>query len=261
MVGGLIQSAGAGVPGSSFTGTHRTKRRHGWRLASSNELEGGPGQSEIPGVRGLAKSAPALKSLALARSGCHENWVGFRFFALPVQLAAGPRTQVAESELLTPELVDTEVAESALEGLEYRAERVQDRARKLLASGSSQEDFSDLGFGSAAVFARSPQDLPALLRLADQLERLARDQAGERALVWQCADCGTRYAVPLGLVRQVSIRCERCSRPVELTPGRALGEEALIDPVQSAINSVRRSLAEFFREAMARSWPVWVSRR
>lgn len=188
--------------------------------------------------------------------------MGFRFFALPVHLAAGPRTKVAAGELLTPELHGSgpsdEVLDSALEGMEYRAERVRDRARKLLGTGSPQEDFSALGFGPAAAFARSPQDLPALLRLADQLEKLARDKAGERALVWQCADCGTRYAVPLGLVRQVSIRCERCSRAVELTPGRAVGEEALIDPVQSAVNSARRSLAEFFREAMARGWSVWV---
>jgi len=200
--------------------------------------------------------------------------VGYRFFALPVHLSAGPRTSLAASDLLTPDAPippsgpgvsghldsGSEIADRAFEGMEYRAERVQDRARKLLVPGAPQEDFSKLGFGSAAVFARSPQDLPALLRLADQLERQARDKAGERALVWQC-ECGTRYAVPLGLVRRVSIRCERCSRPVELTPGRAVGEEALIDPIQSAINAARRSLADFFREAMARGWSVWVYRQ
>lgn len=189
-----------------------------------------------------------------------------------MHLTTGPRKPVTGDELLTPGAVSLPLPSSASmaedelerrtwEGLEYRDERAPDRARKLLASPEALTDFNHLGFGPAAVFARSPQDLPAMLRLADQLDKLAKDKAGERALVWQCSDCGTRYAVPLGLVRRVSIRCERCTRPVDLTPGRSMGEEALLDPLQNAVNANRRSLAEFFREAMARGWPIWVYRQ
>lgn len=149
--------------------------------------------------------------------------------------------------------------ERALENMEYRAERVRDRANGLLATEDLTQNFTPQGLGRAAIFARSPQDLPALLRLADLLEKFAREKAGEQALVWQC-ECGTRYAVPVALVRQVSIRCERCSRPVDLSPGRAIAEESLIDPVQGAVNAARKGLASFFREAMARGWPVWVYR-
>ena len=187
--------------------------------------------------------------------------MGFRFVALPGhQLVAHPQTLPA-AERLEPELPPLqEAVERALAGAEFRDVKAKDRLRSLLEGdkrpllGSPGE-----GFGPSAVFAQPPQDLPALLRLADELETLARREAGERALVWKCAECGARYAVPLALARSVSIRCERCGSAVELNPGRSLGEESLIDPFLGAVNSARHALSHFFREAMARGWPVLVS--
>ena len=164
-------------------------------------------------------------------------------------------------ERLEPELPPLqEAVERALSGAEYRDVRARDRLRSLLHGdkpptlGSPGE-----GFGPSALFAQPPEDLPALLRLADELEGLARREAGERALVWKCSECSARYAVPLALVRAVSIRCERCGSAVELNPGRSLGEESLIDPFLGAVNTARYGLAAFFREAMARGWPVLVA--
>jgi len=111
------------------------------------------------------------------------------------------------------------------------------------------------------LFARPPMDLPAILRMADQLEALAAAEEGERALVWKCQRCSTRYAVPLGLVRDVSIRCERCGEPVSLRRERSTGEEALVDPMQGAVNLTRRRLAAFLRESMASGWPVLVAQQ
>jgi hypothetical protein len=56
----------------------------------------------------------------------------------------------------------------------------------------------------------------------------------------------------------VAIRCERCGESVELNPSRSLGEESLLDPLLAAVNLTRRNLAAFFRESMARGWPVLV---
>src|SRR4051812_1261662 len=132
--------------------------------------------------------------------------------------------------------------------------RARDRVRSLLSKDTVESDVS-------AVFAQPPTDLPALLRMADQLETLARSQEGERALVWKGAECATRYAAPVAPVRQVSILCERCQKPVDLHTGKSVGEESLLDPFQGSVNEVRRELAGFFREAMARGWPVLVSNR
>jgi DNA-directed RNA polymerase subunit RPC12/RpoP len=110
------------------------------------------------------------------------------------------------------------------------------------------------------MFAQPPVDLPAMLRMADNLDKLAREESGERALVWRCSNCGTRYAVPVALVRNVAIRCERCGESVELNAARSTGEESLLDPFVGEVNAARRRLATFFREAMARGWPVLVCR-
>lgn len=152
------------------------------------------------------------------------------------------------------------VLDRALSGAEFRDMRARDRIRSLLVN----ERVTRLGppgpdFGPSVVFAQPPEDLPALLRLADQLETLAQQDEGERALVWKCPGCGTRYAVPVALVRDVAIRCERCDAAVDLSTQTALGEESLVDPIRGAANAVRHELAHFFREAMARGWPVLVS--
>jgi len=93
------------------------------------------------------------------------------------------------------------------------------------------------------VFAKPPQDLPAILRLAAPLTADAH------------------VPVPLGLVRDVSIRWERCGEPVSLRRERSTGEEALVDPMQGAVNLSRRRLAAFLRESMASGWPVLVAQQ
>ncbi|RKG85843.1 hypothetical protein [Corallococcus terminator] len=187
--------------------------------------------------------------------------MAFRFLAIPAHRLVDFPNTLPDDERLEPELPPVhEAVERALAGAEFRDLRARDRMRALLqgdqppALGSPGK-----GFGPSAVFAKPPQDLPALLRLADELEDMARREAGERALVWKCGQCNARYAVPVALVRQVSIRCERCGTPVELSSQQSLGEEALIDPFQGAVNTSRHELATFFREAMARGWPVLVS--
>lgn len=154
-----------------------------------------------------------------------------------------------------------EAVEHALSGAEFRDFRARDRLRSLLQTdaASAPHGAPDKRHGPSAIFAQPPNDLPALLRMADQLEMLAKQEEGERALVWKCTECGTRYAVPVALVRQVSIRCERCTRSVELSLSRCLGEESLLDPFRGSVNEARMQLAAFFREAMARGWPVLVS--
>jgi hypothetical protein len=159
--------------------------------------------------------------------------------------------------MLEPQLPTEEgLVERALTGAEFRNMRARDQVRALLRSEEAR--LADNG-ERAAVFAQPPTDLPAVLRLADQLDGLAKDEEGERALVWRCGECMTRYAVPIHLVRPVSIRCERCGQPVELRVEKSLGEEALLDPYRANVNVCRRQLANFFRESMARGWPVLVS--
>jgi hypothetical protein len=186
--------------------------------------------------------------------------VSYRFFALPAHRLAAAPAPLPEDDIFAPELPHQPgEVEQALAGAEFRDTRAPDWLRGLF-SGDHTPPYGPpgAGYGHSAVFARPPRDLPALLRLADQLETLARQQSGERAMVWVC-ECGTRYAVPVALVRPVSIRCERCTRPVDLIVSRSIGEEQLIDPLPAAVNARRHKLATFFREAMARGWPVLVS--
>jgi hypothetical protein len=186
--------------------------------------------------------------------------VGYRFFAMPAHgLVAAPALLPTEG-MLTPDLPHQPgEVEQALAGAEFRDMRARDWLRSLL-TGDRPPPYGPAGegYGRSAIFAQPPRDLPALLRLADQLETLARQQAGERALVWVC-ECGTRYAVPVALARPVSIRCERCSKPVELVMSKSIGEEQLLDPLPAAVNARRMKMAAFFREAMARNWPVLVT--
>ncbi|HEX4621125.1 MAG TPA: hypothetical protein VH208_06095 [Myxococcaceae bacterium] len=186
--------------------------------------------------------------------------MGYRFFAMPGHRIAAAPAPLPTEEMLTPDLPHQPgEVEQALAGAEFRDVRARDWLRGLL-TGDRPPAYGPPGegFGRSAVFAQPPRDLPALLRLADQLETLAKQQAGERALVWVCA-CGTRYAVPVALARPVSIRCERCGNPVELVMSKSVGEEQLLDPLPAAVNARRMKLAAFFREAMARNWPVLVT--
>ncbi|WNG45906.1 hypothetical protein F0U60_18655 [Archangium minus] len=187
--------------------------------------------------------------------------MGFRFIAIPGHRVVAHPQSLPSDERLEPELPPLqEAVERAFAGAEFRDVKAKDRVRALLQGDRPPNLGSPgSGFGPSAVFAQPPQDLPALLRLADELESLAKREAGERALVWKCSECNARYAVPVALARSVSIRCERCGTPVELNPQRSLGEESLIDPFLGAVNGARRELAAFFREAMARGWPVLVA--
>lgn len=115
----------------------------------------------------------------------------------------------------------------------------------------------DAASGSPGVLAKPPNDLPALLRTADQLLTIARQEAGERATLWRC-ECGSRYAVPVSLMRPVSIRCERCGRTLDLDP--AVGTTQIEDPETAELNDYRRTVSAFFKEAMARGWPVLVAK-
>jgi DNA-directed RNA polymerase subunit RPC12/RpoP len=187
--------------------------------------------------------------------------MGFRFVAIPGHRVVAHPQSLPSDERLEPELPPLqEAVERALASAEFRDVKAKDRLRSLL-QGDRQPTLGSPGPGQgpSAVFAQPPHDLPAMLRLADELESLAKREAGERALVWNCGECGARYAVPLALARSVSIRCERCGGPVELNPARSVGEESLIDPFLGTVNSARYALASFFREAMARGWPVLVS--
>lgn len=186
--------------------------------------------------------------------------MGYRFFAVPGHLLSGAQSLEGAPELLEPEAPDVRVTvERALQGCEFRDMRARDKLRSLLTGDVAPTLATPGGgCGKSAIFAQPPNDLPALLRMADHLDRLAQQEAGERALVWKCTQCATRYAVPVALVRTVAIRCERCGEAVELHPSRSLGEESLLDPFVGEVNKARHSLAVFFREAMARGWPVLV---
>jgi hypothetical protein len=189
--------------------------------------------------------------------------VAIRFFSLPShRLVSPPQLQPADG-LLEPELPNGPgLIDRALAGVEFRDQRARDRIAHLLAAEHVTRSGAPGPHASpSVVFAQPPQDLPAILRMADHLEALASAEEGERALVWRCQQCSTRYAVPLELVRDVSIRCERCGNPVPLRRERSVAEEALVDPMVGAVNTARRRLAAFLREAMAHGWPVLVSQQ
>lgn len=184
--------------------------------------------------------------------------MGIRFFSVPAHRLLDGSRLIPADELIEPTLSRSpEALERALSGAEFRDQRARDWLHSLIATARTAQPTLGPGCGPAAVFARPPADLPALLRLADQLEGLAQKQTGERALVWKC-QCGTRYAIPITLFRPVSIRCESCGRTVQLDPSVSVGEEALLDPLEDAANRSRHELSRFFREAMARGWPVLV---
>lgn len=167
-----------------------------------------------------------------------------RFFAAPAWELGKP-----SAETLEPQNIETELVNEAFLRSEYRGERPLEKAKKVLEDPKGPP-----------IFAQPPNDLPALLRLADQLLTLARQDAGERAKVWRC-ECGTRYAVPVALLRPVSIKCERCGRTLDLELGASLGDDQLVEPHQGRVNATRKGLSDFFREAMARGWPVLVAQK
>lgn len=171
-----------------------------------------------------------------------------RFSAVPVwQLIAAPvQSPTPQAEELIPSLQKPELLDRVFDRAEYRGYHAFRRASELAATAKG-----------AVVFSQPPKDLPALLRTADQLQRFALEDAGERALTWSCA-CGAGVTVAVSLLRPVPVPCERCGRTIELDPALATGTSRLADPLQTEVNALRLALAEFFREAMARGWPVQV---
>jgi hypothetical protein len=175
----------------------------------------------------------------------------FRFFAVPAwQLIESDhhRGLAPSAASLSPALGLAPIA-SVLGRAEYRGGFALARAQQLLAEAAGP-----------AVYARPPNDLPALLRTADQLQSLARQDAGEPAYVWRC-ECGARYAVPATLLRPVAFRCDRCDRTVDFDSQRSAEVAPAADPALAQVGAARQALAEFFREAMFLGWPVLVERR
>ncbi len=168
-----------------------------------------------------------------------------RFFSIPAWRLVDTKTP--SNERLEPELPASMNLQTLLADIEYRGDNAYTRALDLLEPAKPQ-----------AVYARSPNDLPALLRTADQLLMTARRDLGERALVTRC-ECGARFAVPLSLVRPVTVRCENCKKIVDLDSSKATETTLHDKPEVREANLGRRALADFFREAMARGWPVMVS--
>ncbi len=150
-------------------------------------------------------------------------------------------------ELETPSPSSNEIVTRALARVEYRTLSLVERIENSITQGASP------------VLARPPNDLPALLRTADQLLTFARQEAGERASVWRCT-CGTQYTAPVSLMRPVSIKCERCGRTLELDPDRIESQSHIADAVTSEVNSYRRAVSDLFREGMARGWLVLVTK-
>lgn len=172
-----------------------------------------------------------------------------RFVSKPLWALSATRPGAGPTEpfdaLETPTPGSPEVVERALARVEYRTATLLARIEQTLTTPE-------------AMLAKPPNDLPALLRTADQLLTFARQEAGERASLWRC-ECGTRYAVPVSLMRPVSIRCERCGRTLDLDP-RAAEESHIADPLMAEVNDYRKAVSAFFREAMARGWPVLVTK-
>jgi hypothetical protein len=149
-------------------------------------------------------------------------------------------------ELETPMPSSRDIVTRALARVEYRTLSLLERIENAVAQPSP-------------VLAKPPNDLPALLRTADQLLTFARQEAGERASVWRCT-CGTQYAAPVSLMRPVSIKCERCGNTLELDPQRIESQSHIADAVTAEVNGYRRAVSDLFREAMARGWPVLVTK-
>lgn len=170
----------------------------------------------------------------------------FRFHAVPAWALADGKRVAGPDDVLRPAIADDALLPKVLHRIEYRGEKADERAARLAAEPQPQ------------VYARSPNDLPALLRTADQLLTVAREEAGERAQHRRCT-CGAPYTVPVAPVRPITLRCDRCGNTVDLDPPPATGVATAPGPATS-VHDARIALATFFREAMARGWPVLVTR-
>jgi hypothetical protein len=164
-----------------------------------------------------------------------------RFFAVPQYVVETAAVKPpADREKLEPGPNDPVLVSRAIERVEFRGSKLGDHVARLLSNGPGP-----------VVLARSPNDLPALLRTADQLRTHSIQDSQGRPQVFHCA-CGAAYNVPISLFRPLSIRCDRCGRVVELASTR------LSDSRVSELSLCRDRLSDFFRESMARGWLVMV---
>jgi hypothetical protein len=166
--------------------------------------------------------------------------MSLNFYAAPRREIHGVAASGTGAKLQLTE--PRELVEKGVTGTEFRGEPTSSILARLFAHGG--------GF-----FATFPGDVPAVLRLVEQLEGRAEETRGERALAWRC-DCGVRYAVPLSLFLETTISCERCAKAVRLSRSKCLGEERLFPAAEIEVNRCRTRLASFLREAMARGWTV-----
>lgn len=170
----------------------------------------------------------------------------FRLTAVPAWALV--ETKPAGGEVLHPDIDDAVALGDVLARIEYRGEQAGERLQRLTE-----------GQAGPVVYARPPNDLPALLRTADQLVSVAREEAGEQVHRRRC-ECGAPYIVPIVAVRPMSLKCQRCGRTVDLDPPPAQGATAAAGRA-ATVHDARLALSTFFREAMARGWPVLAARR
>jgi hypothetical protein len=168
-----------------------------------------------------------------------------RFFAVPTWVLEQGQAALNHPESFLPK--GETKPEAALARVEYRGLSALERALELAQPGPAP-----------VVYARSPNDLPALLRTADQLLAHRQAEAGDPANLFACDKCQTQYAVPVSLMQPESMPCQNCGATIDLSLSRAMGETRISDPVTAQLNATRLALADFFREAMARGWPVLV---
>lgn len=170
------------------------------------------------------------------------------FYAVPGWVVADKLDGLSHPEALKPTVpAAAEVVGRALTHVEYRGDNAWERAKQLTS-----------GNIGSAPYASPPNDLPALLRTADQLLAFKQRDAGQRAQLYRCS-CETQYAVPMSLMRPGSMTCAQCGASIDLDPSRVIGETRLTTPDVAELNAARQGLADFFREAMARGWPVLVT--
>jgi hypothetical protein len=151
-------------------------------------------------------------------------------------------TDLKDAQVLAVPAIDETVLKQVFLGVEYRGIKAHEKTQLTLERSDHE-------------FARPPTDLPALLRTADQLLVVARQDAGEHGHLQYCA-CGTRFAFPFNQQHNVSVRCQRCGATLEADPHRSQ-QMVASDAAREQTNGVRTGLASFFREAMARGFTVY----
>jgi hypothetical protein len=164
-----------------------------------------------------------------------------------IQFRAAPMwiSDLNDAQVVTLPQVAQELLRKVLMGVEYRGQTAHAKVMATLREPGS-------------ILAKPPNDLPALLRTADQLLMMARQASGEGVHIQYCS-CGTRFSFPPNQQHNVLIRCHSCQRPLDaelLKYPQPLSN----DPHREQINGIRISLSTFLRDAMAQSLTVYAQR-